>query len=58
MLVLQPTLEGGYSWLLDQGRWSLDLSLGLGAEINLDEDGEDVGDGAIVLLGVSLLYNG
>jgi hypothetical protein len=65
--VLQPTLEGGYSWLLGAGSWSLDLTAGLGAEINLQEDGnlpagstqrEDVGEGAIFLLGLSFLYNG
>ncbi|MEZ6002687.1 MAG: hypothetical protein R3F17_08000 [Planctomycetota bacterium] len=53
-LVLQPTLEGGYSWPMgEEGR--LDLTLGLGAEINLDTDGEDVGEGAILLLGVSFI---
>jgi len=58
VLVLQPTIEGGYSWLLGDGTWSFDLSSGLGAEINLDEDGEAVGDGVIFLLGFSFLYNG
>ena len=31
------------------------LGAGLGAEINVDTDGEDVGEGAIFLLGVTWL---
>ena len=55
--VLQPTLEGGYAWRLDE-HWSFDLTVGLGAEINLNEQGEEVGDGAILLLGFAFLYDG
>lgn len=51
--VLQPTVEGGYTWRLGGG-WRLDLTLAVGAEINVDTDGEDVGEGAIGLLGVTL----
>jgi len=58
VFVFQPAVEGGYSWLLDEDTWSLDLSAGLGAEINLSENGEPVGDGAIFLLGITFLYNG
>ena len=58
VLIFQPTVEAGYAWLLGDGSWSLDLSAGLGAEINLDEDGEEVGDGAILLVGFTFLYNG
>lgn len=55
VVVLQPTLEGGYSFRLSE-RWRLDLTLGLGAEINVDTDGEDVGEGAILLGGISFSY--
>jgi len=57
VVVLQPTAVGGYRWLLDaEDRWSLDATAALGAEINVDTDGEDVGEGAILLLGVHLGY--
>lgn len=49
--VLVPSLEGGYSWAIRGGRF--DLTLGLGYELNVETDGEDVGEGAILLLGVS-----
>ncbi len=55
VLVLQPTVEAGYTWWLDELRtWRLTLSAAVGAEINIDTDGEDVGEGAIGLLGVTL----
>jgi len=47
--VLQPTAQGGYAW--QRGGWHLEAGAALGAEINLDTDGEDVGEGAILLLG-------
>ena len=53
--VLQPTAEGGYRWDLDGGA-SVALTLSVGAEINVDTDGEDVGEGAIVLLGLRYLF--
>lgn len=52
VLVLQPAIEGGYSWWNRGGR--IDLSLSLGVEVNVDTRGEDVGEGPILLLGVSL----
>ncbi len=55
-VVLQPTVQGGYRWDFGDGDWSLDLYGAAGAEINLDTDGEDVGEGAIGLLGVALTY--
>lgn len=55
VLVLQPTVEAGYAFLLG-ARWRLNVFVAAGAEINLDTDGEDVGEGAIGLLGVSILY--
>lgn len=55
VIVVQPTLEGGYSYRLG-GRWRVDLTLSLGAEINVDTDGEDVGEGAILLGGATFVY--
>ena len=52
VLVLQPTAELGYGWTFASGS-RLELALGLGAEINVDTDGEDVGEGAIALLGLT-----
>ena len=56
--VLQPAIEGGYSWPFSDGNWSLDLTASLGAEINVSQNGDDVGEGAIALLGFTFLYNG
>jgi hypothetical protein len=59
VLVLQPTAELGYAWRLGSGtlrRGRLELTLALGAEINADTDGEDVGEGAIALLGIAYLF--
>lgn len=53
VLVLQPTLEGGRSWWIGRALL-LEATLGLGVEINVDTDGEDVGEGAILLGGVAL----
>jgi len=55
VIVLQPTVEGGYRFRLGE-RWTCDLALGLGYEINVDEDGEDVGEGGIALLGATFLF--
>lgn len=55
VLVLQPTLEGGHGWTRAGGD-RIEATLGLGAEINVDTDGEDVGEGAIVLLGITWLF--
>ena len=55
ILVLQPAVEAGYTWWLDELlTWRLTLSAAVGAEINIDTDGEDVGEGAIGLLGMTL----
>lgn len=55
LLVLQPTVEAGYGWNL--GGWRVELMAGLGFEINVDEDGRDVGQGPIGLVGVTLVRN-
>lgn len=54
VLVFMPTVEAGRAWVVG-GPWVIEAGLGAGAEINFDTDGEDVGDGAIVLgqLGIS-----
>ena len=53
VIVVQPTLVGGYT-VASQGDWRLDWTASLGAEINVDTDGEDVGEGAILLIGLRL----
>ncbi len=55
ILVLQPSAELGYGLRLGDSKWRLEWTLGLGAEINIDSDGEDVGEGAILLLGATLV---
>ena len=45
--VLQPTVRAGYRLMS-----TLDLSASLGAEINVSTDGEPVGEGAILLVGL------
>lgn len=57
VLVVQPTAEFGYSWRLGPGR-RIEVGASLGAEINVDTDGEDVGEGAILLVGVRALFGG
>ena len=52
--VLQPAGVGAYGWHLGNA-WTVELSVALGAEINVRTDGEDVGEGAILLGGVSFL---
>lgn len=52
MSVLQATFDAGYRW--DRGSVLIDVTASLGAEINFDTVGEDVGEGAIFLLGVTL----
>jgi len=56
ILVLQPTLEGGYRFRLGPSL-GLDLTGAAGFEINVDEDGEDVGDGGIMLIGATLVFD-
>ena len=52
IIVVQPSIEFGYGWSNTSiGR--LEANLGLGAEINVDTDGDDVGEGAILLFGLT-----
>jgi len=54
VLVLQPTARAGYAWRLGNEAMRVEASLSLGAEINVSTTGEDVGEGAILLLGVAV----
>ncbi|NNF03859.1 MAG: hypothetical protein HKN17_05270 [Rhodothermales bacterium] len=61
VLVIQPTLRGGYRFRLagtTDGSHSrgvrLDVEAALGVEINTSVDGEDVGQGAILLIGMKV----
>ena len=56
VLVVQPSLEAGYRWRLGDSRWRLDLTGSFGYEINVEVDGEDVGEGPIGLVGVTFTY--
>jgi len=50
--VLQPTLEAGYVFL--KSDWILSPTVAFGFEFNVKTEGEPVGEGAILLLGVQL----
>jgi len=52
--VVQPLVEGGYTFFMGQGDWTVSLKISLGFEINVNTKGEEVGDGPISLLGVTL----
>ena len=54
--VLQPTAQLGYTYQPLQSRWIFDATVSLGAEINVKTAGEPVGEGAILLLGMSAGY--
>lgn len=53
IIVVQPTLEIGYSFINNKN-FFIRPNLAFGIEINVDTQGEDVGEGMIGLLGVSL----
>ncbi len=55
VVVLQPTLIGGFRWTLND-HFSLTPTVAFGAEINISTDGAEVGEGGIVLWGVSFTY--
>ncbi|MGE0552497.1 MAG: hypothetical protein AB7R55_03605 [Gemmatimonadales bacterium] len=54
--VVQPTARGGYGFSLAGGRWRLETGLALGSEVNLRTGGERVGEGAILLAEIGLLW--
>lgn len=51
ILVVQPTIELGYIFLFP--KWSLTPTVAVGREFNTKQRGADVGQGAILLLGLS-----
>lgn len=55
IIVVQPSAELGYSWKQQDGS-RIDLTAGLGIEVNVDTDGEDVGEGVIALGGASWVF--
>ena len=55
IIVMQPSGELGYSWKQSDGS-RFDLTAGLGVEVNVDTDGEDVGEGIIALGGISWAF--
>lgn len=52
--VVQPTLEGGYRFILNGGELFFEPSLAFGFEFNVKTKGEKVGEGPILLGGISL----
>jgi hypothetical protein len=52
--VLQPTLEGGYLFLFGSGDWSFTPSIATGFEVNVKTEGEETGQGLILLGGISI----
>ncbi len=55
VVVLQPTIIGGYRWAV-RDHFAITPTAAFGAEINIITDGEAVGQGLILLWGVSLTY--
>lgn len=53
IVVIQPTLEAGYMFLTANGKLGIAPALGFGYEVNVVSEGRDVGQGPILLLGVS-----
>ena len=57
VLVIQPTIEGGYAFSFTKSKGLiLEVALSFGREINTFQDGADVGQGFILLLGLTLKY--
>lgn len=54
IVVVQPTAEAGYTFTLGNGGWTLTPNVAFGFEINVQTEGADVGQGAILLLGVKV----
>ena len=55
ILVVQPTALLGYGLTIGE-QWRFVPTFGLGAEINTQQEGEDVGQGMIALLGFQFSY--
>lgn len=54
IVVVQPTAEAGYTFVLGNGGWTFSPNVAFGFEINVKTEGADVGQGAILLLGVKV----
>lgn len=54
IIVLQPTIAGGYKYVTKNDQWSIGLSLDLGFEFNVKEEGQPVGQGPISLLSTQI----
>ena len=54
--VFQPTAEIGYNLLSGRSSWMLAPVLGFGWEFNVRTDGEEVGEGSILLGGLNVAY--
>ena len=52
--VFQPTLEGGYMFLLGEGNFGISPAISFGREINIVTNGEEVGQDFILLIGVGV----
>ena len=55
IVVFQPTAIAGYLFLI-QEKWVITPTLAFGYEINIVENGEPVGEGAILLWGANFCY--
>ncbi len=53
-IVLQPTALAGYRFFLNEN-WTIHPTVALGVEINVQERGGEVGEGAILLWGLKIL---
>ncbi len=51
--VVQPTLEAGYLFAFGEN-WLFTPAIGFGYEVNVKTEGQPTGEGAILLLGISL----
>lgn len=56
VVVFQPTAQGGYTLPLGEGGFQIEGTVALGAEVNVQTEGEAVGQGAILLVGVGFAY--
>ena len=56
IVVLQPTAQAGYTRTVANGRLVLEATVARGFEINIDTQGEAVGEGAILLGGLAMAY--
>ncbi|RMG32185.1 MAG: hypothetical protein D6730_00065 [Bacteroidetes bacterium] len=58
IIVVQPTAEGGYLFESGNGKWGFAPSVAFGFEINVKTEGAEVGQGAILLIGIGFSRRG